>query len=847
MKRSTLFFLLSIVIGTLAFGANTALAGGLSYNAQTGVMAYWSDDVNDTGSVNSITVMPAEAPGFQTWVKITYDWWNTGPVYGAGDLQASCFIDNSYWACPASKVWVRTGQGDDTITAKPGMTAWLLAEGGAGNDTINGNNEKDELWGACKFAPADQCYGFSDTLNGGGGDDFLVGGSTTPVFGLAADTLHGGPGDDSMEGGLGPDQFYGDAGQDTVTYGFHSGPVTASLDDTANDGQAGENDYIHSDVEGIAGTANKDSLNGSDGDNVLKGGPGDDTLQGFGGSDKLYGEDGSDLLRPGLGADFLYGGDDGNSCCWNDTVTYSERGGPVNASIDGNANDGEAGEGDFIADDVESLAGGNNDDVLIGSGRGNTLTGNGGQDTLLGLGSPLPQSPQVGTTVADTLIGGTGDDTLNGGPQGSTGDTIDGGAGTDTVSYASRTDDLKIFLDKKVGQGEDTFAWVENVISGSGNDTIVADNYPNVIFAGDGNDGVDGEASGDVIHGGDGYDTLWGGNSTDVLLGENGNDKLLGGSGADTMNGNAGVDTVDYSDETEPVTVSLNGIADDGLKGEGDNVQPDVENITGGAGNDTLTGSAYANTIAGGPGKDVIHGGSENDSLLGGPDSDQLYGDDGLDTFVGGPGSDKMWGGGGGDFVDYQSSTTPVTVDLKGHKGKSTSEGSDKLREIENAYGSPFDDKLTGDLSNNTLMGFEGNDTIDGGGGNDHLFGANGDDWIRGGLGDDEVSGGNGTDTADFAKATAGETIDLSFFNAFAKGGDGNDWLFFTENITGSGKDDTITGSTDPNVIKGGSGADKIFGLGGDDTLNGDGGVDTVDGGMNTDTCLAESKANCEQ
>ena len=57
-----------------------------------------------------------------------------------------------------------------------------------------------------------------------------------------------------------------------------------------------------------------------------------------------------------------------------------------------------------------------------------------------------------------------------------------------------------------------------------------------------------------------------------------------------------------------------------------------------------------------------------------------------------------MWGGGGVDFVDYQSSTTPVTVDLKGRKGKSKTEGSDKLSEIENAYGSPFDDKLTGDL-----------------------------------------------------------------------------------------------------------------------------------------------------
>lgn len=845
MKRRTLFFLLLIVVGTLAFGAN-AFAAGLTYT-NSGVLEYWADDVNDTSLNNTITVEPAETAGFQSWVKITYDYWNTGPVYGDASLTNNCILEINFWACPASKVWVRTSKGDDSITVKPGVTAWVLAEGGGGNDTITGGNEKDEFWGACKFAPADQCYGFGDTLNGGGGEDFLVGGSTTPVFGKAADVLRGGAGDDVLEGAAGADQLWGDGGTDTATYGFHAGPVTASLDDTANDGETGENDYIHTDVEVIAGGPNKDNLYGNDGDNTLKGGPGDDNLLGFGGSDKLYGEDGNDLLRPGLGADFLYGGDDGNSCCWNDTVSYSERGGPVNVSLDGNANDGEPGEGDYIDDDVESLVGGNDNDVLIGSGRGNTLTGNGGQDTLIGLGSPLPQSPQAGSHVADKLIGGAGDDTLSGGPQGSILDTIDGGAGTDTVTYALRTDDIQIFLDKKVGQGEDDITWVENVISGDGNDTIVGDNGWNVIYAGDGNDGVDAEASGDVVHGGDGNDRLWGGNYNDTLLGENGNDKLIGGSGADAMSGQAGIDTADYSDETERVTVTLNGLADDGLDGENDNVAQDVENIIGGAANDTLTGSAFPNTIDGGPGKDVIHGGSQNDSIFGGPDPDQLYGDDGLDTFVGGPGSDKMWGGGGVDFIDYQSSTTPVTVDLKGRKGKSKSEGSDKLSEIENAYGSQFDDKLTGDLGPNTISGFEGNDTIDGGGGADHLFGANGDDWIRGGLGDDEVSGGNGTDTADFAKATAGEVIDLSFFNPSAKGGDGNDWLSWIENITGSSKDDTITGSTAPNVIKGGAGTDKIFGLGGDDTLNGDGGVDAVDGGMNTDTCLAESKANCEQ
>jgi hypothetical protein len=234
----------------------------------------------------------------------------------------------------------------------------VLAEGGAGNDTITGGDEKDEFWGACKFGPADQCYGYGDTLNGGGGDDFLVGGSTTPVFGLAADTLHGGPGDDAMEGGLGPDQFYGDGGRTpsrTASTRPRSRPRSTTRPTTARPARTTTSTPT-SRASPAAGPRTPSTATTAT--TILKGGPGDDNLLGFGGSDKLYGEDGSDLLRPGLGADFLYGGDDGNSCCWNDTVTYSERGGPVNASIDGNANDGEAGEGDFIADDVESLAAG---------------------------------------------------------------------------------------------------------------------------------------------------------------------------------------------------------------------------------------------------------------------------------------------------------------------------------------------------------------------------------------------------------------------------------------------------------------------------------------------------------
>src|SRR5207253_2587514 len=92
-----------------------------------------------------------------------------------------------------------------------------------------------------------------------------------------------------------------------------------------------------------------------------------------------------------------------------DTVTYGDRVAPVSASIDGQANDGEAGEGDNIATDVESLVGGSAGDTLTGSAGNDTLVGGGGNDNLSGL---------------------AGDDVLDGGA-GS--DHLDGGAGADTM------------------------------------------------------------------------------------------------------------------------------------------------------------------------------------------------------------------------------------------------------------------------------------------------------------------------------------------------------------------------------------------------------------------------------
>jgi Ca2+-binding RTX toxin-like protein len=98
-----------------------------------------------------------------------------------------------------------------------------------------------------------------------------------------------------------------------------------------------------------------------------------------------------------------------------------------------------------------------------------------------------------------------------------------------------------------------------------------------------------------------------------------------------------------------------------GEVGENDSIAADIENLTGGSGNDLLRGNASANLIHGGAGNDTIEGGAGNDALYGDAGNDLLYGGVGNDMLVGGAGTDTLVGGDGDDFID--STDSPATND----------------------------------------------------------------------------------------------------------------------------------------------------------------------------------------
>ncbi|HEX8914414.1 MAG TPA: hypothetical protein VF796_18850 [Humisphaera sp.] len=193
-----------------------------------------------------------------------------------------------------------------------------------------------------------------------------------------------------------------------------------------------------------------------------------------------------------------------------------------------------------------------------------------------------------------------------------------------------------------------------------------------VVNAGKGNDTVNIAASVTkpaVINGSDGNDKLTGGGGSDVINGGAGNDTETGGGGKDTFNGGTGTDTVSYASYSKAVKVSLDGVPNDGAAGEGDDVETDVENVTGGSGDDTLAGDDDANVLSGGAGadtllgeggKDVLNGGTGADDLEGDAGDDDLNGGDGNDDLDGGTENDDLDGGNGDDVLDGAAGTNVV-------------------------------------------------------------------------------------------------------------------------------------------------------------------------------------------
>src|SRR5215210_1351904 len=170
---------------------------------------------------------------------------------------------------------------------------------------------------------------------------------------------------------------------------------------------------------------------------------------------------------------------------------------------------------------------------------------------------------------------------------------------------------------------------------GPGNDTLVSGN------------GVD------ELHGGDGNDTIQSFMGADTVRGEGGDDSVSAGKEepatnvADVIDGGPGFDSIPAVDADynrgfdDNVSVSVDGQANDGEAGEGDNVIS-VEKFTVTADHATVVGSDAADDI-------FVEANSSTIKGMGGNDRLRAY--DGNDTIEGGDGDDYLEGGFGNDVL----------------------------------------------------------------------------------------------------------------------------------------------------------------------------------------------------
>jgi Ca2+-binding RTX toxin-like protein len=238
--------------------------------------------------------------------------------------------------------------GDVTVVSN-GQAATIT---GLGNDSLKGTFTQLELIGGDGPNKIDASgFNFAVTLQGGGGDDTLLGGSL-------GDSLDGGDGVDQIQQTVDLEQILTDTlvtgrGADTLSSIEEAvligGELGTNIDASAFSGATtligngggdtligGSNNDVLSGGDGndklfgLAGNdtadggAGNDSVLGGDGADVLLGGSGNDTLRGEAGNDTLLGEDGDDSIDGGSGTDTFTGGGNGEAVSVGDTDSGAE-------------------------------------------------------------------------------------------------------------------------------------------------------------------------------------------------------------------------------------------------------------------------------------------------------------------------------------------------------------------------------------------------------------------------------------------------------------------------------------------------------------------------------------------
>ncbi|HEY8582423.1 MAG TPA: calcium-binding protein [Capillimicrobium sp.] len=248
-------------------------------------------------------------------------------------------------------------------------------------------------------------------------------------------------------------------------------------------------------------------------------------------------------------------------------------------------------------------------------------------------------------------------------PQGFARVRVEGGAGDDDITVS----------DEAIGD------FTATVNGNGGNDTIRGRDHGATerdrYTGGDGDDTLTGGSAPEVLEGGAGLDTLHGNEGADEVRGGEGDDELTGDSYsrayADVVDGGPGTDssTSDWTANStvgpkqQHVTVTLDGKADDGRPGEGDNVTS-IETIVWNSAATFVAGAepvdialkevpSGSSKLVGSDGADRLRTPDSNDTIDGRGGDDELEGGNGDDRITGGPGKDTILGDAGSGSCNF--------------------------------------------------------------------------------------------------------------------------------------------------------------------------------------------------
>ncbi len=490
----------------------------------------------------------------------------------------------------------------------------------------------------------------------------------------------------------------------------------------------------------------------------------------------------------------------------------------------------------------------------------------------------------------DTLTGTAADETFS---AGAGRNEIDGGAGSDTVDYSGQAGTMSVTLDGSAqtlvrigGVGHDAVRNIENIIGGSGSDSVVGDASDNVFAGGLGND---------TFHGGDGVDTFviaarssdsnWdvdaqnaqitltssggvdvikddvehfrfddttlsyadlaalagprivGTNAGETITGTAADERIFGLGGADWIRPGGGNDTVDGGDGYDMIDF-LNVAAPAGLTNADFMLRLDlgagIADIFGGdrtimTNIERATGTIHSDLMRGDAGDNHLRSQGNYDWFIATEGNDTLDGGSGLDMV-----SFEEWGGNSlptvTDFLGpIPAQFNGVHVDLADPSKNAGPAAGQTLISIERVTGSSYQDIFYGDGGENTFRGLGGYDIFVGSpGGRERYYGDAGIDTVS----YFSASAGIG------ASLRNGGTLDGEPAGYGTRGDAALDLYFSIENLIGSRHDDSLTGNDLINQLSGLGGDDTIYGYGGNDRIRGGAGNDTIDGGAGSDFAI---------